>query len=361
MVNPSGGSPDLSFRAGAMTLVRDVLPLNGAGRSHNETQDVTRLVTTRRGPTRFSAIPGVRVGHAQDLHEKTGVTVVRFEPAASVVLDVRGGASATYDTGSLNLEATFGRRWAIFLSGGSLYGLDAARGIRTRILEEGQGDRAFGTGAVVVPVSGAAIFDLYAGRGPRADYLALGYEAARTARHGARDENGAVGAGCGARVGKYLGRARSMPGGVGTAATRLRGGGMLGVLAVVNAVGAVVDPATGRFAAGARSRSGRIVPPTSGPLGRVGGTHTTLALVVTDLDLTRPQLLRLAMITSTGLARAIVPFHTTTDGDMVFAASTERRRMVGRESRAGEFVDRLGTAGAELAVRAVLAAVSRAP
>jgi L-aminopeptidase/D-esterase-like protein len=316
------------------------------------------MAAQRGSAVDFSQIRGLRVGHAQAPDGTTGVSVVRFDRAAPVVIDVRGGASATYDTGSLNLEATFGRRWALFFSGGSLYGLDAARGIRTRLLEEGLGQRAFAGDAVVVPVSGAAIFDIYSGRLPKADYQELGYAAARDASRSSPRRAGPLGAGCGARVGKYLGPSRTMNGGVGSAAARLPGGGRVGVLAVVNAVGAIRDPSSGEYIAGARSRGGAIVPPTSRALAHVGRTHTTLALVATDLTLSRPQLFRLAMITSTGLARAIVPFHTTTDGDMVFAASTERIPSRRAERRPGEIVDRIGITAAELAVEAVLSAVS---
>ncbi len=345
-----------------MTFARAAQTLNDAvGSLHLSPRLLGSMAAQKRRAVDFSQIQGLRVGHAQDPTGQTGVSVVRFDRSSPVVIDVRGGASATYDTGSLNLEATFGRRWAIFFSGGSLYGLDAARGIRTRLLEEGVGQRAFGGEAVVVPVSGAAIFDIYAGRLPKADYQALGYAAARDASRSSAVRAGSIGAGCGARVGKYLGPSRTMAGGVGSAAAPLAGGGRIGVLAVVNAVGAIRDPFSGEFIAGARSRRGTIVPPTSRALAHVGRTHTTLALVATDLLLSRPELFRLAMITSTGLARAIVPFHTTTDGDMVFAASTERVARRGTERRPGEVVDRIGIAAADLAVEAVLAAVSRGP
>ena len=124
------------------------------------------------------------IGHAETPDHSSGVTAVLFDAPAPMVVDVRGGASATYDTASLSLEATFGRRWAIFFSGGSLYGLDAARGIRTRILETGGGHRAFSNPNVVVPISGAALFDLPRQKAAIPDYLPLGYEAARTATRG---------------------------------------------------------------------------------------------------------------------------------------------------------------------------------
>src|SRR6202040_2428269 len=47
--------------------------------------------------------------------------------------------------------------------------------------------------------------------------------------------------------------------------------------------------------------------------------NTTLAVVVTDAELTKPQAKRLAMIAQTGFARAIYPVHAPLDGDVLFA------------------------------------------
>ena len=304
-------------------------------------------------------IRGLSVGHAETPEGTSGVTVVRFDESAPTVVDVRGGASATYDTASLSLDATFGGRWAIFFAGGSLYGLDAARGIRTRILETGGGHRAFHNPNVVVPISGAALFDLPGRPGPIPDYLPLGYEAARNARRGPV-AIGRVGAGAGATVGKYLGRSRAMRGGIGTAAAPLRPRGSVGVLVAVNARGAIRDPATGSWVAGARARDGSVSPPRTERRGRDATTGTTLALVVTDLAVDRPALARIAAVAHAGLASAIVPFHSAMDGDVVFAATTRSAGPPPAEGRPGETADRLGARAAELAVAAVLGAVRAA-
>lgn len=304
----------------------------------------------------FGEIPGLRVGQAETPDGRSGVTAILFDTAVPAVVDVRGGASATYDTASLSLDATFGRRWAIFFSGGSLYGLDAARGVRTRILETGGGHRTFRNPNLVVPISGAALFDLPVRAAAVPDYLPLGYEAARRADRGPV-AIGRVGAGAGATVGKYLGRARAMRGGVGAATDEVRGNGTVGVLVAVNAVGAVRDPGTGRWVAGATDRRGHVVPPPLGSLGRDRVAGTTLGLAVTDLTVDRPALARIAAMVHTGIASAISPFHSATDGDVIFAVSTEARRGARREARPGERADRLGARAAALAVRAVLSAV----
>jgi L-aminopeptidase/D-esterase-like protein len=304
----------------------------------------------------FASIRGLRVGQAETPDGSSGVTAVLFDTAVPTVVDVRGGASATYDTASLSLDATFGRRWAIFFAGGSLYGLDAARGIRTRILESGGGGVAFRNPNPVVPISGAALFDLPRKKGPIPDYLPLGYEAASRAGAG-RVAHGPYGAGAGATVGKYLGRHRAMRGGIGAAAVRLPGRGAIGVLAAVNAVGAIRDPGSGRWVAGARHPRGGIAPPRHAASSSAPPTGTTLALVATDLDLPRSMLARIAAMTHTGLASAIVPFHSSTDGDVVFAVATGAAGSPRREKRPGETADHLGLVAAELAGAAVRSAV----
>ena len=310
-------------------------------------------------PLDLGSVRGISVGHAETPDGTSGVTVVRFDRPAPTVVDVRGGASATYDTASLALDATFGARWAIFFAGGSLYGLDAARGVRTRILETGGGHRAFRNPNVVVPISGAALFDLPTRPGPVPDYLPLGYEAALKARRGPVAV-GRVGAGAGATVGKYLGRHRAMRGGIGTAAARLRPRGSVGVLVAVNAVGAIRDPSTGSWVAGARGRNGKVSPPRSERRDHDATTGTTLALVVTDVAVDRPALARIAAIVHSGLASVIVPFHSATDGDVLFAATTRSAGPPRTETRPGEVADRLGGRAAELAVAAVLNAVRSA-
>ncbi len=308
--------------------------------------------------TSFSRIPGVRVGHAVAAGTASGVTVVRFDRARPVVVDVRGGASATYDIGSLSLAATYGRRWAIFFAGGSVFGLDAARGVRTRLLEEGDGHRAFANPNAILPITGAALFDLPTRTSPIPDYLPLGYAASRAASH-APFPDGATGAGAGASVGKYRGRSRASPGGLGAVAARSPWG-RVGALVVVNAVGAVRDPTTGAWVAGARDRRGAIDPPDGrGDRRRPGDSHTTLALVVTELVLGRPALARVAEIAAGGLARAVVPYATSLDGDLLFVASREARRLSPRAGPIETIVDRIGAMAADLVVEATLRAVRR--
>ncbi|MCI4348989.1 MAG: P1 family peptidase [Thermoplasmata archaeon] len=302
------------------------------------------------------------MGSAESSDHTTGVTVVLFEDGAPTVVDVRGGASGTFDTASLGLDATFGRRWALFLAGGSLFGLDAARGIRRRVLETGGGVEPFPGASSIVPISGAILFDLP--KDPRRvpDYAEIGYRAALGASR-APVQPGPFGAGAGATIGKYLGRIRAAPGGIGSAATNLPGVGRVGVLVAVNAVGAIRDPATGEWLAGPRGRDGRVVPPVSlktGPIAQTRGT--SLVIVVTDARVERSVLQRLAIFAHAGLARAVDPSHTSTDGDVAFVATTGAGPKRLKEGFPGATADRLGAATAALVVRSVhLAARSSDP
>jgi L-aminopeptidase/D-esterase-like protein len=300
----------------------------------------------------------VRIGHAVAPDGTTGVSVVLFGRAAPTIVDVRGGASGTYDTASLSLDATFGRRWGIFFAGGSVFGLDAGGGLRDAVLADGGGHAVFSNPNRVAPVSGAVLYDLPRGVRRPVDYRELGRDAAVAARP-VRPFAGRTGAGAGARIGKYLGRGHSQPGALAIEIGRERGLGTVAALAVLNSVGAVRDPATGRWIAGARDRRGRLVPPDSGIRSAPAGT--TLVAVVTDVPVGRPVLQRVGTFVHAGLARAVVPAHTATDGDAVFVstvAPTESARS--GASYAPELADRIGLLAERVTVQAIVRAARAA-
>jgi L-aminopeptidase/D-esterase-like protein len=210
---------------------------------------------------------------------------------------------------------------ALLLTGGSAFGLSAADGVMEWLEETGQG---FDTGVAKVPIVPAAvIFDL----NPEVDRP--GSREGRQAAAGASTEpvpEGRVGAGAGATVGKLLGPEASSLGGVGST-SREWGGGTVGALAVVNALGDVVAE-DGSVLAGARAADG--VRPGSDGIALQGlradsgfpGTNTTLAVVATDLPLDRVDLGKLAEMASAAFPRAVSPVNTPFDGDLLFALST---------------------------------------
>ena len=248
----------------------------------------------------------------------TGCTVVLLPDDGAVAsVDVRGAAPGTRETDVLHPDNQVQVAHAIALCGGSAFGLAAADGVMRRLSERGVG---VPTPAVPVPIVPAAVvFDLTVGSSA-APEAASGYAACVAAEAGEPCGDGHVGAGTGATVGKLFGS--PSPAGLGTASIALPGGGTVGAVAVVNAVGDVVAE-DGSVLAGADTvgrllGSGAAAPP---PI----GSNTTLVVVATDVTLTKVQAHRLAVTAHDGLAHAIRPVHTAYDGDTVFAVSTGRR------------------------------------
>jgi len=280
-------------------------------------------------------VPGIEVGHAQDAEARTGCTVVLCGREGAVAgVDVRGAAPGTRETDLLDPSNLVDRVHAILLTGGSVFGLDAACGVVRFLEEHGIG---YETGAARVPIVPAAvIYDLGVGNPRVRPDSAMGYEACRRASP-AEVCDGRIGAGTGATVGKIIGHHHSSPGGVGTASIRLRDGATVGVLVVVNSFGDIVDPATGCILAGARKPDSSGWLDTSRELAQApsdfatvkpasksfpGVENTTLAVVATDAAFSKAQARRIASMAHDGLARAIRPVHTMFDGDTVFALST---------------------------------------
>lgn len=274
-------------------------------------------------------IAGVRVGHAEDATVASGVTAVIFDAPAVASADVRGGGPGIRDGALLELPNTVERVDAIALSGGSAFGLEAGGGVQAWLAEHGRG---FPVGDTLIPiVPGAIMFDMLNGGNKKwgrfPPYRDLGYSAAANAS--TTFALGSVGAGLGATTANFKG-------GIGSASAVTPDGVKVAAIASVNAVGSVnVGDGPWFWAAPFEVNSefgGRGLPPAFSPdmlSMRLKGApkttaieNTTLAVVVTDAILTKPQAKRLAMIAQTGFARAIYPVHAPLDGDVVFAAAT---------------------------------------
>ena len=187
-------------------------------------------------------IDGILVGHYTASERPTGCTVVTASAPFVAGIDVRGGAPGTREIDLLKPENRVDQVDAIFLSGGSAFGLDVSAGISRYLEEHGRG---FDTRVAKVPiVCGAILFDLALGGSKIRPGAEAGYRAIRSARSG-RIAEGNVGAGAGATVGKLLGTERAMKGGLGTWALKRSDGLKVGALAAVNSIGDVVDPALG--------------------------------------------------------------------------------------------------------------------
>ena len=296
-------------------------------------------------------VPGVLVGHAHDREALTGCTVVLTTGGAVGGVDVRGGGPGTRETDLLNPTATVSVVHAIALCGGSAFGLAAATGVVEWLRER---DIGYPTRIRRVPiVPGAVIFDLGIGSADRWPDAAMGYAACAAA--GSVVEEGCVGVGTGATVGKLLGMAGAVKSGVGTWSETLADGTVIGALAVCNAIGDVCRAASGQILAGARDpQSGTFAdsmallrqPAIQAAMGMLMGTeHTTLAVVATDARLTKAEANRLAQVAQDALPRTIRPVHTPFDGDTVFALSTGQRT--------SQHIAVLGAIAADVLARAI--------
>jgi L-aminopeptidase/D-esterase-like protein len=307
-------------------------------------------------------VAGIKVGHFTDARRPTGVTVILTEEGATAGVDVRGAAPGTRETDLLNPQNLVQQVHALVLAGGSAFGLEAATGV-VRWLEEH--DIGFPTGPAKVPIVPAAIlYDLGVGDAKIRPDAAAGYKACQAATTNVPAE-GNVGAGAGATVGKLFGGNRAMKGGLGTASIRLidkQTGATLtvGALVAVNAVGDVLDPATGKILAGARTTDGKAMMGTMNAILRgeplppaLGGTATTIGVVATDAKLDKAQCGKVAQMAHDGLARTINPVHTMSDGDTLFALAT------GKSNRTGH-VTLIGALAAEALAQAVVRAIRAA-
>jgi len=279
-------------------------------------------------------VPGVLVGNAHDARAATGATVAIFGHSTVASVSTLGGAPGDRAVTLLEPEMTRGLIDAVVLSGGSLFGLDAAGGATSVLASQGKGAQF---GGIRLPVAVQAIlFDLMNGGEKdwigepmthRPPYWELGRDAALAA--GESFALGTVGAGYGATT-------ANLKGGLGSASMRMRQGFTVGALAAVNAVGMATIGDSPQFWAGAYEQGAEFggkgwpatVPPDALAIRFKGqpvqATATTIALVATDAKLTKAECKRLAIMANDGLGRALRPVHAPSDGDTVFAAATAR-------------------------------------
>jgi L-aminopeptidase/D-esterase-like protein len=281
-------------------------------------------------------VPGIRVGHVTDPRRPTGCTAILFDPDAAAGVDY--ATSAPGETGVVLLQPSspVDRIHALFLTGGGLFGLPAYGGV-IRYLEEHKLGFDWGTPDLRIPiVVGAVIDDLAVGDPRIRPDAEAAYKACAAASTGPVAE-GSVGAGAGGTVGKmHLRRGLGgMKGGLGTASLRV-GDVVVSALAVVNAAGDILDWRSGRIVAGARRPSGgfadcvEVMKQAMATPGADLGVDdpalrsTTLLVVATNVTLAKTALTKVANMANCGASRAIRPYHTTGDGDQLFAVSTQR-------------------------------------
>ena len=307
-------------------------------------------------------VAGIQVGNVASLELRSGVTtIVPTQPVVAAV-DVRGGGPGTRETDALNADCLVEKIHAVVLSGGSAYGLAAADGVMAGLAQKKIGYRL---GHAIIPIVPAAIlFDLL-NQGDKnwdtpSPYFQMGQQSLETLAE--TFPLGNVGAGMGAKAG-------SLKGGLGSASFVYPSEEdplTVGALAAVNAVGSVTWPHSATFWAAPYEQNdelgGQLPLKKDDPFdldytfARPEGASTTLAVVATDVDLTKPQAKRVAMMAQDGLARAIRPAHSPFDGDTVFVLSTGKNPL----SDPTTGVAKLGMLAADCVARAIARGVFEA-
>lgn len=234
---------------------------------------------------------------------------------------------------------------ALFLSGGSLYGLEVGSGVASEIFAQ---RKKIGPRDIAL-VSGAIIFDFL-----RRDTFAypdkrLGAAAFLAAAPG-RFPVGARGAGCSASVGQ-MGSKRFLPepGGQGCAVGKL-GGASIGVFTVANPLGAIFAE-DGRQLRGFLDRETGVRrsleyiienhPEEVGLLQNSAGSHTTITAVIIDKRVPAAELRQFGRQVHTSMAQVIRPFHTPSDGDILFSVSVGEEPLAFPAAVAAEAASRL--------------------
>ena len=307
-------------------------------------------------------VPGIKVGHASDFKALTGCTVILCEEGAIGAVNIGGTATGTREIDALSYLHLVEKIHAILLTGGSAFGLDAAGGVMAYLEEKGKGFDVVRTKVPIVPT--AVIFDFGIGDFSVRPNQEMGYEACLHASKNV--EEGSVGVGTGATVGKLFGIERAMKGGVGTSSIQGPKGLIVGAFVVVNAFGDIYHPGSNRILAGARKTKMSCQFANSSKWIKRGTTHkqfgvpapedaspfnTTLGVIATNADLSKKEVYQVAQIAHSGLAKVISPLHTTFDGDLIFAISLGKKR--------GD-VNTVGLLGEQALIESVERAVTKA-
>lgn len=303
------------------------------------------------------AIPGFTIGHGSDLDGKTGVSVVLCPEGMVAAAEVRGTATGTRQFDSLTrAHHVATRAHAVVLAGGSGFGLSAADPVVRRLEAGGYG---FDTGIRRVPlVPTAILFDLAFGAADAVPTPELVEKAIGSARAG-EQPSGSLGAGTGATVGKALGPAQGMKGGVGFSAVTVPEGPTVAALVAVNAFGDVRHPDSGRRLAGCRAAAdsaelvgaenvlARLSPEKTHPW----SGNTTLAVVMTDAVLDKPEARKVCEMAFGAFYRCLVPALGMFDGDVVVTLAA---------GRVPAQVHQVGVLGERAVAEAIVRAVAEA-
>jgi len=266
---------------------------------------------------------------------------------------VRGGGPASRENQLLNPLMSNDGVHGVLLSGGSAYGLDAAGGMMKYLEEKGRGVKV--SSAIVPIVVGSCIFDLGCVDGSVRPDAAMGYAACLDSERNI-ERNGNVGAGMGATVGKIMGDGHVMKSGLGCYAVQM-GSLQVGAIVAVNAIGDVYELDSCRQLAGLLNKkkdgmlSSEIEAVKLLQLASKFSFNTTIGAVITNANLDKAAMNKVAAMAANGVARTIRPVNTSMDGDSIYALCTGKVKTS---------ADVVGTIGAHVLGKAINRAVLEA-
>jgi len=263
-----------------------------------------------------------KVGHFTDKKNITGCTVILCPPETTASCYICGSAPGSRETALLSPEKKINEIHALLITGGSAYGLGAAQGVMNYLESNNLG---YKTGFGVVPlVPAAVIYDLNIGNPKARPGIDDAYQACIDAKEDFTEE-GSIGAGTGATVGKWAGIAGGMKSGFGIATLELERARVT-ALTVVNAVGDIVRE-NGAMVAGALDNDGKFMSVKyqnnrwNKP--QIGfSENTVICALLTNVSMTKLECHIFARRAQSGLARAVIPASTSYDGDAIFTLSS---------------------------------------
>lgn len=263
-----------------------------------------------------------KIGHYTDSENITGCTVILCPPRTVASCYIAGSAPGSREIALLAPERKIQNIQAVFLTGGSAFGLNAVAGVMTFLEERALG---YPTEFGIVPiVPSAVIYDLNIGNSAVRPVAENAYRACSEAEENF-NRQGCIGAGTGATIGKWAGIKNAMKGGLGTATLTLDKIRLTAVV-VVNSVGDVVNE-KGQIIAGALDKNGQLIAETDSTqrwkIPQIGfGQNTILAVIMTNAKLSKLETYIISKRVQHGLARAVIPASTSYDGDVIFTLAS---------------------------------------
>ncbi|MFP4020256.1 MAG: P1 family peptidase [Halanaerobium sp.] len=297
----------------------------------------------------LTAVQGIKVGNADDQVAGTGCTVILADGSFTIGAEVRGGAPGSREIALTDSRAAVDKANAVFLSGGSAYGLDAAGGVMRYLKEKNTG---FQTAGGVVPIVPAAVIydlDYKSNDYPDQD---MAYQACINAGTSALPAK-SIGAAAGATCGKIMGMGNAGKTVLGHSAQKT-GELIVSALAVVNAFGDLKNPENGEIIAGARDQNGNFIDTEKQIINQAEinlgfmRENTTLIVVATNASLNKAEANRVSMMAHSGLSRTIYPVHTLLDGDSIFTLASNQIQAD---------LNQIGITAAEVVKKAVIKSV----